>query len=99
MLLRSSMKTSPKGTYSMCCTISMITVDITGKHKNLVSPISFIQDGVILFWNLDKRFSVSHCVYYFCFRLQKYSFFSKYRLLNPKIIIKSENNLSNWNSH
>ncbi len=31
----------------------------------------------------------SHCVYYFCFRLQRYSFFPKYRLLNPKIIIKS----------
>ena len=32
---------------------------------------------------------LSHCVYCYCFRLQRYLFFSKYRLLNPKIIIKS----------
>ena len=52
-------------------TTSMITVDVTANTKILYSPIILIQDGVILFWNLDKRFYVSHCcsslVYSFAF--------------------------------
>ena len=78
---------------------SMITVDITGKHKNLVFPHIFYprrSDSILESWQTIFRKPLRIL---FFFRLQKYSFFSKYRLLNPKIIIKSENNLSNWKSH